>query len=98
MTSRALTVGFDLDMTLIDSRPGIKATYQALSAETGTYIDAELAVTRLGPPLEQELRNWFPEEEIQEMGDRYREIYPTYAIAPTLALPGAREAVAAVRA
>ncbi|MEU7007928.1 HAD family hydrolase, partial [Streptomyces sp. NPDC046332] len=27
-----LTVGFDLDMTLIDSRPGIKATYQAFSA------------------------------------------------------------------
>ncbi|CAM5448839.1 HAD family hydrolase OS=Streptomyces alboniger OX=132473 GN=CP975_15615 PE=4 SV=1 [Streptomyces alboniger] len=98
MTSRALTVGFDLDMTLIDSRPGIKAAYQALSAETGTYIDADLAVTRLGPPLEEELRHWFPEEKIPETGDRYREIYPTHAIAPTPAMPGAREAVAAVRA
>ncbi|MEV0115650.1 HAD hydrolase-like protein [Streptomyces sp. NPDC050844] len=97
MTSRALTVGFDLDMTLIDSRPGIKAAYEALSAETGTYIDADLAVTRLGPPLDEELRHWFPEDKIQEMGDRYREIYPTYAIAPALAMPGAREAVAAVR-
>ncbi|MGW6021572.1 HAD family hydrolase [Streptomyces sp. NPDC055099] len=98
MTSRALTVGFDLDMTLIDSRPGIREAYKVLSAETGTYIDADLAVTRLGPPLEEELRNWFPADRIQEMGDRYREIYPTYAIAPTLAMPGAREAVAAVRA
>ncbi|MEV8020854.1 HAD hydrolase-like protein [Streptomyces sp. NPDC086554] len=98
MTSRAPTVGFDLDMTLIDSRPGIKAAYEALSAETGTYIDADLAITRLGPPLEEELRHWFPEDKIQEMGDRYREIYPTYAIAPALAMPGAREAVAAVRA
>ncbi|AZM53936.1 haloacid dehalogenase [Streptomyces sp. WAC 01529] len=98
MTSRALTVGFDLDMTLIDSRPGIRATYQALSAETGTYIDADLAITRIGPPLEQELRHWFPAEEIEERADRYREIYPTYALAPTLAMPGAREAVAAVRA
>ncbi|WP_209446274.1 HAD hydrolase-like protein [Streptomyces sp. MZ04] len=96
MTSRALTVGFDLDMTLIDSRPGIKTAYEALSAETGTYIDADLAITRLGPPLEEELRHWFPEDKIQEMGDRYREIYPTYAIAPTPALTGAREAVAAV--
>ena len=51
MTSPALTVGFDLDMTLIDSRPGIRACYQALSERTGTYIDADLAVTRLGPPL-----------------------------------------------
>lgn len=97
MTSRALTVGFDLDMTLIDSRPGIREAYRALAAETGTHIDADLAITRLGPPLEQELRHWFPEERIQEMGDRYREIYPTYAIAPSLAMPGAPEAVAAVR-
>ncbi|MFC9424818.1 HAD family hydrolase [Streptomyces sp. NPDC056987] len=91
-------VGFDLDMTLIDSRPGIHAVYQALSAETGVHIDADLAVTRLGPPLDQELAHWFPAERIAEMGDRYREIYPTFAIAPTTALPGAREAITAVQA
>ncbi|MDH2389649.1 haloacid dehalogenase-like hydrolase [Streptomyces sp. HNM0663] len=90
-------VGFDLDMTLIDSRPGIHACYRALSAETGVAIDADLAVTRLGPPLEQELAHWFPAGRIQEAADRYRELYPEYAIEPALALPGAREAVAAVR-
>ncbi|MFZ3471151.1 HAD family hydrolase [Streptomyces sp. 4.24] len=93
-----LTVGFDLDMTLIDSRPGIKAAYQALSAETGTFIDADEAVTRLGPPLEQELAHWFAEAEIPAVADRYREIYPAHAIGPTPAMPGAREAVRAVRA
>lgn len=95
--AQVLTVGFDLDMTLIDSRPGIKAAYQALAAETGTYIDADLAVTRLGPPLEQELAHWFPDDQIQSVGDRYRALYPAHAIAPTLALPGAREAIATVR-
>ncbi|MET9699030.1 HAD family hydrolase [Streptomyces sp. NPDC006529] len=94
----AFTVGFDLDMTLIDSRPGIRATYEALSAETGTWIDAAEAVTRLGPPLDDELANWFPEERIAEVADRYREIYPAHAIAPTPAMRGAREAVEAVRA
>ncbi len=97
MTSRAVTVGFDLDMTLIDSRPGIRATYLALSAETGTYIDADLAVTRLGPPLEVELAHWFPEEALEEVAVRYRELYTHHAIEPTLAMPGAREAVDAVR-
>ncbi|MFD7286946.1 HAD family hydrolase [Streptomyces sp. NPDC059863] len=92
-----LTVGFDLDMTLIDSRPGIRAVYQALSEETGVPIDADLAVTRLGPPLEQELAHWFPEERVAEVADRYREIYPTYAIPPTRAMPGAREAITAVQ-
>lgn len=93
-----LTVGFDLDMTLIDSRPGIHATYQALSAETGVYIDAELAITRLGPPLEEELAYWFPAEQIPAVGDRYRELYVQHAIATTPAMPGAREAIAAVQA
>ncbi|MFB7593587.1 HAD family hydrolase [Streptomyces sp. NPDC056160] len=97
MTSRLLTVGFDLDMTLIDSRPGIHACYVELSERTGTPVDADLVVTRLGPPLEDELVNWFPAERVPAVADLYREIYPATAIAPTLALPGAREAVAAVR-
>ncbi|MFI5985431.1 HAD family hydrolase [Streptomyces sp. NPDC051555] len=96
--SHPFTVGFDLDMTLIDSRPGIKATFEVLSVETGTFIDAAAAVTRLGPPLDQELAHWFPEERIAEMADRYRAMYPTYAIEPSPAMSGAREAVEAVRA
>lgn len=93
-----LTVGFDLDMTLIDSRPGIRACWQELSARTGTYVDADLVVTRLGPPLEQEMAHWFPAREIPAMTDLYREIYPEFAVAGTLAMPGAHEAVDAVRA
>ncbi|MFE0254632.1 HAD family hydrolase [Streptomyces sp. NPDC059010] len=93
----SITVGFDLDMTLIDSRPGIHACYTALADRTGTHIDADLAITRLGPPLEEELINWFPAEQIAAIADVYREMYPTIAIAATPALPGAREAIAAVR-
>ncbi|MFH9014741.1 HAD family hydrolase [Streptomyces sp. NPDC017943] len=96
-TSPALTVGFDLDMTLIDSRPGIRACYRALSERTDVYIDADLAVTRLGPPLAEELINWFPAEEVPAMADVYRAMYPAYAVEATPALPGAREAVDAVR-
>ncbi|MFJ8107439.1 HAD family hydrolase [Streptomyces sp. NPDC096132] len=94
----ALTVGFDLDMTLIDSRPGIRACWVELSARTGTYVDADLVVTRLGPPLEEEMAYWFAAEEIPAMADLYREIYPEYAVTGTLAMPGAREAITAVQA
>ncbi len=98
-TSRpAPTVGFDLDMTLIDSRPGIHACYRALAERTGTHVDADLAVTRLGPPLVEELAHWFPAERVAEAADLYREMYPAYAVTATPALPGAREALAAVRA
>jgi phosphoglycolate phosphatase len=97
MALDAITVGFDLDMTLIDSRPGIKAAYDQLSLETGRYIDSRLAITRLGPPLDVELAYWFPADEIPDAAERYRALYVEHAIAPTPAMPGARAAIDAVR-
>ena len=47
----SLVVGFDLDMTLVDTRPGIKRVWDELSVLTGVVIDSDLAVSRLGPPL-----------------------------------------------
>jgi phosphoglycolate phosphatase len=94
----SLTVGFDLDMTLVDSRPGIAACYRALTARTGVPVDAELAVSRLGPPLRTEIAHWFPPEQVEEAVTLYRQLYPAYAITPTVPLPGAREAVDAVHA
>ncbi|MER7167723.1 HAD family hydrolase [Micromonospora sp. NPDC000207] len=94
----ALTVGFDLDMTLVDSRPGIAATHRALTARTGVYVDADAAVSRLGPPLRVEIARWFPPEQVDSAVVTFRELYPEYAITPTAPLPGAAEAIAAVRA
>jgi phosphoglycolate phosphatase len=93
----AWTVGFDLDMTLIDSRPGIKAVYDLLAAETGVKIDSDLIVARLGPPVEIELANWFPPEQVQPTADRYRHLYALHGISGARLLPGAQEAIAAVR-
>jgi phosphoglycolate phosphatase len=90
-------VGFDLDMTLIDSRPGIREAYRALTAKTGVHVDADLAVTRLGPPLRTELAHWFPPAEIEDTVTTYRALYAEHAIVPTVPMPGAVEALAAVR-
>ncbi len=93
-----LVVGFDLDMTLIDSRPGIQIVWDLLAAETGVPIDTELVVSRLGPPLTWEMANWFPADQVDAMVARYREIYPTHAITGSLPLPGVAESLAAIRA
>lgn len=93
-----MVVGFDLDMTLVDSRPGIAAAYRALVRETGVPIDVDLVVSRLGPPLEMELANWYPPHEVPEAVRIYRRWYPDVAITPSAALPGAAEAIDAVRA
>ncbi|MBC3842880.1 HAD family hydrolase [Streptacidiphilus sp. 4-A2] len=99
MKERArFTVGFDLDMTLIDSRPGIKDAYTLLAAETGVFIDSDLVVSRLGPPVEWELANWFPDDAVPEVADRYRAIYAVHGVEGCLALPGAHAALDAVRA
>jgi phosphoglycolate phosphatase len=89
------TIGFDLDMTLIDSRPGIKAVYEQLAAESGARIDTDLVTSRLGPPVEWELGHWVPETEVKRWADRYREIYPEVAIPLVEALPGAHAAIEA---
>ncbi len=92
-----LTVGFDLDMTLIDSRPGIAAAWALLARETGVAVDTDLVTSRLGPPVEVEVAHWFPPERVREVADRYRELYPSVAVARVGALPGAVEALEAVR-
>ncbi|SCL55480.1 HAD family hydrolase [Micromonospora peucetia] len=92
-----LTVGFDLDMTLVDSRPGIADTFRALTARTGVPVDADAAVARLGPPLRTEIARWFPPEQVDAAVRTYRELYPAYAITPTVPLPGALAAIDAVR-
>jgi phosphoglycolate phosphatase len=92
-----MVIGFDLDMTLVDSRQGIAATYRELTARTGVPVDADLAVSRLGPPLRHEIAQWFAPDQVEEAVTAYRALYPEYAIIPTRPLPGAREALTAVR-
>jgi phosphoglycolate phosphatase len=92
------SVGFDLDLTLADTRAGIGAVYAALAAETGVPIDTDLVVRRIGPPLEVELAYWFPPEEVPRMAARYRAIYADVAIPETVLMPGAAAALDAVRA
>ena len=48
-------VGFDLDMTLIDSRPAILASFGEVARATGTAIDLDAVDRRLGIKLDDEL-------------------------------------------
>jgi phosphoglycolate phosphatase len=94
-----LIVGFDIDMTLVDSRPGIRKSMEALSAETGVFIDVDVVLNRLGPKLEVELASWFPPADVDAMAERYRAHYHDFCVdGGTLAFAGARESVQAVRA
>lgn len=92
-----LVVGFDLDMTLVDSRPCVIAVAEVLAVEEGVPIDGELWASRLGPPLELELAHWVAPDRVEPAADRYRALMRELGVARTELLPGAREAVERVR-
>jgi phosphoglycolate phosphatase len=91
-------VGFDLDMTLIDSRPAILAAFAELARETATPIDLSAVDRRLGIKLEDEVTFWFPPDQQLAAIAIYRKHYVGLAERMTTALPGAHEALAAVHA
>jgi phosphoglycolate phosphatase len=91
-------VGFDLDMTLIDSRRAILASFAEVGRELSTVIDLTAVDRRLGIKLDDEMAFWFPADQITAAGHCYRRHYVQLAGRLTSLLPGAAEALAAVRA
>jgi len=91
-------VGFDLDMTLVNSAAGIAATVQAALAEVGRVATAEQLWPLVGVPMQATLAEVAPGVDIEAVTLRYRALYPTHGIGPITLLPGATEAIDAVHA
>jgi phosphoglycolate phosphatase len=92
------TIGFDLDMTLIDPRPGMRLAMNRLGEESGLALDGDYFANNLGPPLDRVLREFgAPEDRIPELVTRFRATYPEIVIPATVAMPGASAALDAVR-
>ncbi|MBS4753174.1 HAD family hydrolase [Nocardioides sp. zg-ZUI104] len=92
-----LVVGFDLDLTLIDTAPGFRALLGVLGEELGVDFNLDAMTARLGPPLDMMLAPYLPAEQIPAAGDRFRALYPDHAVTSVPLLPGAVESVQAVR-
>ncbi|UMG94422.1 HAD family hydrolase [Nocardioides sp. TF02-7] len=92
-----LVVGFDLDMTLIDTVPGFRRVLLALGSELGVELPIEEMTSALGPPLDLILRPHLAEDAIAPAVDRFRALYPDHAIETVAAMAGAHEAIAGVR-
>lgn len=94
----AAAVGFDLDMTLVDTRVGIHAALVALAADTGRAIDADRVVTALGPPIQGVLAEWFAPDEVDDAVATFRRHMAEVGVTGVTPLGGAAAAVAAVHA
>jgi uncharacterized protein len=93
-----LAVGFDLDLTLVDSREGILATATAALLEQGVSVSGDDLAASIGIPLAQMFAPYLSADRIEIAADRYRELYPELGVPRTVLIPGAREALDAVRA
>ena len=92
-----LAVGFDLDMTLVDSAEGISEAIVAVCALHGVEIQYEDAASTIGLPLDLVFPKWLPDLPYEELLDEYRDHYGRYGIPKSRLLPGASESLERVR-
>lgn len=90
-------VGFDLDMTLVDSAEGIVVSVQYVISQYGIEADGDEIRSTIGLPLDHVFPRWLPGEPYDVLLADYRAHYRENGIPLTTAMAGAVEAIAAVR-
>lgn len=90
-------VGFDLDLTLVDSADGIVATFVEVARRLGTRVDPAVVRKLIGAPLEDMWAAVVDGGLVAPAAACYREIATEFGVPRTTLLPGAVTAVAAVR-
>jgi phosphoglycolate phosphatase len=91
------SIGFDLDMTLVDSADGIVASVQHVVAQYGVQADGSEIRSTIGLPLDHVFPRWLPDEPYDVLLAAYRAHYREHGIPLTRPMPGAAEAIAMVR-
>lgn len=92
-------VGFDLDMTLVDSARGIVATLSSVLAGMPDVPtpSPEQIWPWIGLPLTDTVRALAPGADADDVVARYRASYAELGASRTVLLPGALDAIAAVK-
>lgn len=94
--SQPRTVGFDLDMTLVDSADAIVDGVAAVGERWGLPVDEAWLRTTIGLPLDVVFPEVVPDVPYAEALEVYRARYLSHGLAMQSLLPGAREALEAV--
>jgi len=94
----ALVVGFDLDMTLVDSAAGIVDAVSAVVASHGRAVDDDAVRATLGLPLDMVFPMFIDDVPYPVLLAEYRAYYGEHGIPMSRELPGARASLECVRA
>src|ERR1039458_794744 len=96
--SAPLTIGFDLDLTLVDSHERIISAYIRALSDLGVVVSSEQLAPHLGMPLIHTAAAVGAAVDADALVLLYRHYYDEPGAPRTLPMPGAPEALAAVRA
>ena len=86
-------VGFDLDMTLVDSADAIVDSVAHTVRRYGVEIDERAVRASVGLPLDRVFPGYIPDVAYAEALEVYRARYLSHGLAMQSLLPGAREAL-----
>jgi phosphoglycolate phosphatase len=89
-------IGFDLDMTLVDSADAIVDAVAHTCRSYGADIDEAAVRAGVGLPLERVFPDYLPDVPYAEALELYRARYLSHGLAMQSLLPGAREALETV--
>jgi phosphoglycolate phosphatase len=96
--SAPLTVGFDLDLTLVDSHERIISAYIRALRDLGVEVSSDDLVPHLGIPLTHTAAAVAPAVDADALVLRYRHYYDEPDAPRTRPMPGAVDALRCVRA
>jgi phosphoglycolate phosphatase-like HAD superfamily hydrolase len=91
-----MVIGFDLDMTLVDSADAIVDSVAHTCAAYGVSIDEAAVRATVGLPLDQVFPDLIPGVPYADALEVYRARYLSHGLAMQTLLPGARESLEAV--
>lgn len=94
---QAPNVGFDLDLTLADTRQATAVAAAGVNHEFGLGIDIAEFTRNTGLPMREQLAPWIPEGRADELIARFRAIFLTDGLKQLRPLPGAQAALEACR-
>lgn len=92
----SFVVGFDLDMTLVDSAEGIADALVKVLTDHGAEVRRDDVIATIGLPLDMVFPLWLPDESYEQLLDEYRDHYGRFGIPQSRLMPGARDAVDAI--
>lgn len=90
-------IGFDLDLTLVDTRRSMEAAAARVNDILGVCIDQRAFVSSIGLPIRQQLSEWVPEQQLDEAVAEFRATFTGSGADLLTPTPAAHEALALAR-